>query len=151
MEHENITLRILNQADSAALAALEAVCFPSSWNAAQFSTAFQQPVFAAFGAFYIDQLIAYISAYRNTTELEILNVAVHPEQRDKKIASLLLGHVLQAAEKAGIQETVLEVRPSNTPAIRLYTGLGFQKIGLRKGYYPDTKEDAAVYCRKFLV
>ena len=36
----------------------------------------------------------------------------------------------------------LEVRPSNTGAIVLYTGLGFQSVGRRKNFYTQPVEDA---------
>jgi Acetyltransferases len=45
----------------------------------------------------------------------------------------------------GRAETVfLEVRPSNTAAIALYEDVGFNEIGVRKGYYPaeNGREDA---------
>ena len=38
----------------------------------------------------------------------------------------------------------LEVRTSNEPAIRLYEKYGFQRVGLRRGYYTDTHEDALI-------
>jgi ribosomal-protein-alanine N-acetyltransferase len=36
----------------------------------------------------------------------------------------------------------LEVRTGNAAAIALYTKLGFEQVGLRKGYYQDTGEAA---------
>jgi ribosomal-protein-alanine N-acetyltransferase len=44
------------------------------------------------------------------------------------------------------REAFLEVRPSNLAAIRLYQRLGFEQIGIRRGYYqaPDGREDAIV-------
>ena len=41
---------------------------------------------------------------------------------------------------------LLEVRPSNPAAIRLYDRYGFQRIGVRRGYYPaaEGREDAIV-------
>jgi ribosomal-protein-alanine N-acetyltransferase len=43
-------------------------------------------------------------------------------------------------------EAFLEVRPSNTTAKRLYQSLGFEQVGVRRGYYQAThgREDAAV-------
>ncbi|MDC6131644.1 ribosomal-protein-alanine N-acetyltransferase, partial [Burkholderia gladioli] len=42
---------------------------------------------------------------------------------------------------------LLEVRPSNPRAIRLYERFGFEVVGRRKNYYPAkhrTREDAIV-------
>ena len=41
----------------------------------------------------------------------------------------------------------LEVRVSNTDAIRLYERLGFQSRGIRRGYYTDNREDALIMWR----
>ena len=51
-----------------------------------------------------------------------------------------------APPPAGVDEAFLEVRPSNLAAIRLYQRLGFEQIGIRRGYYqaPDGREDAIV-------
>ena len=47
---------------------------------------------------------------------------------------------------------ILEVRPSNIPAISLYQSLGYETIGVRKGYYPadestGQREDAQVMAK----
>jgi len=44
-------------------------------------------------------------------------------------------------------ECYLEVRVSNTPAINLYSKLGFMIVKIMKGYYADG-EDAYVMARK---
>ena len=44
----------------------------------------------------------------------------------------------------GKESMILEVRPTNDPAVALYKNTGFQTIGVRKGYYADTREDALV-------
>jgi ribosomal-protein-alanine N-acetyltransferase len=47
------------------------------------------------------------------------------------------------AERAGARGLVLEVRPSNRRAIRLYRYLGYDVVGRRPRYYADG-EDALV-------
>jgi ribosomal protein S18 acetylase RimI-like enzyme len=47
------------------------------------------------------------------------------------------------AERAGARGLVLEVRPSNRRAIRLYRHLGYDVVGRRPRYYADG-EDALV-------
>ena len=58
----------------------------------------------------------------------------------------LLEHLLERAAASGVNEAFLEVRPSNLAAIRLYQRLGFEQIGIRRGYHqaPDGREDAIV-------
>jgi ribosomal-protein-alanine N-acetyltransferase len=82
-------------------------------------------------------------------EAHILNVCVRTEYRGRGLARRLLLYLLDRARNAGMYEAFLEVRPSNTTAARLYHALGFEQVGLRRGYYQATtgREDAAVLRR----
>jgi ribosomal-protein-alanine N-acetyltransferase len=47
---------------------------------------------------------------------------------------------------------ILEVRPSNIPAVKLYERLGYNIIGVRRAYYPadavtGKREDAGVMAK----
>jgi len=61
----------------------------------------------------------------------------------------MLLYLIDRARNAGMYEAFLEVRPSNTIAARLYHSLGFEQVGVRRGYYQatDGREDAAVLRR----
>jgi ribosomal-protein-alanine N-acetyltransferase len=73
-------------------------------------------------------------------ESEILNLAVHPAFRRRRIAETLLRDALATAKGAWF----LEVRESNQPAIRLYESLGFERAGRRENYYTGPTEAAIV-------
>ena len=85
-------------------------------------------------------------------EAHILNVCVRDEFRNLGFGRRLLEHLLERAAAAGVAEAFLEVRPSNLAAIRLYQRLGFEQIGIRRGYYqaPDGREDAIVLKRQLI-
>lgn len=72
-------------------------------------------------------------------ESEILNLAVAPHARRTGLARALLAHVLSAPGA-----WFLEVRASNTAAIRLYESTGFRPLGTRPGYYRESSETAIV-------
>ncbi len=82
-------------------------------------------------------------------EAHILNVCIREEYRCRGLARRLMLHLLERARAAGMREAYLEVRPSNTVASRLYISLGFEQIGVRRGYYQAAagREDAAVLRR----
>ena len=84
-------------------------------------------------------------------EAHILNVCIRDEYRARGLARKLMLYLLEKAAIAGMQEAFLEVRPSNVVAARLYHSLGFEQVGIRRGYYQATagREDAAVL-RKIL-
>jgi [ribosomal protein S18]-alanine N-acetyltransferase len=85
-------------------------------------------------------------------EAHILNVCVRDDYRCRGLARKLLLYLLDRARLAGMYEAFLEVRPSNTAAARLYQSLGFEQVGIRRGYYQATvgREDAAVLRRILL-
>jgi ribosomal-protein-alanine N-acetyltransferase len=85
-------------------------------------------------------------------EAHILNVCVRDEYRCRGLARKILLYLLDRARVAGMYEAFLEVRPSNTAAARLYHSLGFEQVGVRRGYYQATvgREDAAVLRRILL-
>ena len=77
-------------------------------------------------------------------ESRILNISVRPESRRQGIGSKLMKHFLQLARRHDADTVMLEVRPSNKLAIKLYEKLGFNEIGVRRNYYPahQGREDA---------
>jgi ribosomal-protein-alanine N-acetyltransferase len=96
------------------------------------------------------QIIGYGIMSLGAGEAHILNVCVRDEFRNLGLGRRLLEHLLERAAAAGVSEAFLEVRPSNLAAIRLYQRLGFDQIGIRRGYYqaPDGREDAIVLKRE---
>ena len=82
-------------------------------------------------------------------EAHILNVCVREEYRCRGLARRMMVYLLDRARIAGMYEAFLEVRPSNTVASRLYRSLGFEQVGVRKGYYQAVagREDAEVLRR----
>ncbi len=79
-------------------------------------------------------------------EAHILNLCIEAAYRCRGVGKRLLSYLIERATAAGMSEAFLEVRPSNTNAIRLYLSLGFEQVGSRRGYYQAVggREDAAV-------
>ena len=65
----------------------------------------------------------------------------------------MIEHLIKFAKGDKVASIFLEVRPSNTAAIALYNGLGFNEIGIRKDYYPgqDGREDALMLAKELLI
>lgn len=90
------------------------------------------------------EVAGYLLAWRTADQLHILNLAVSPVRRRLGIASRLLEAALADAERCGLVEVTLEVRPGNEAALVLYRSFGFDRAGVRPGYYADTGEDALI-------
>jgi len=97
-------------------------------------------------AFLDGDLAGYGVMSTGAGEAHILNLCVHQPFRCRGVGRSLLGLLLDRAAALGMHEAYLEVRPSNTTAIRLYHSLGFEQVGVRRGYYQAIggREDAAV-------
>ena len=79
-------------------------------------------------------------------EAHLLNICVAPEWQGQGYGRLLLEHFIELARERGAYQMLLEVRPSNKPALRLYQARGFEQVGMRKHYYPGAhgREDALI-------
>jgi ribosomal-protein-alanine N-acetyltransferase len=80
--------------------------------------------------------------------MHLLRIAVAPQWRRRGVASKLLDTCFSLAHKNGAESAILEVRPSNKPAISLYHKLGFHLVERRKNYYTETREDALIFKKK---
>ena len=87
------------------------------------------------------KIVGYALGRVVADEAELLKICVLSEWRKQGIAEKMLVRLLGKMRENGAAACFLEVRSKNVPALALYEKLGFQKIALRRGYYPD---DAAV-------
>ena len=69
----------------------------------------------------------------------------HCEKALIQDGKMMIADLLERGRRLGIRDFTLEVRVSNTAAIRLYEGFGFKSAGIRPGYYINPKEDAYIY------
>ena len=92
------------------------------------------------------QIIGYGVMSVGAGEAHVLNLCVADAYRCRGLGRRMLGYLLERGVAAGMSEAFLEVRPSNTAAIRLYQAIGFEQVGMRRGYYQAAggREDAAV-------
>lgn len=101
----------------------------------------------ATAAWIVDQssrTTAFIVVRRVLDEVEVLNLAVHPDSRRQGVATELLRTALQWAIENGGLKAYLEVRASNMAAIQFYEGHSFRASGRRARYYASPVEDAVI-------
>jgi ribosomal-protein-alanine N-acetyltransferase len=85
-------------------------------------------------------------------EVELLLIAVHPEQRGNGTGRALVQMACRDAQLRGAEEIFLEVRENNAAALALYRQAGFFEIGRRPNYYAGVTGDrfAALTMRRRL-
>jgi len=116
--------------DTAPLAALHAACFGDVWDAAAIAALLAGP-----GAFAFHNKDGFVLARVAGGEAEIITLAVVPQARGRGLGRVLLQAAIARAEELGAETVYLEVGADNPHALALYAGLGFAKVGIRKGYY----------------
>ena len=91
-------------------------------------------------------VVGYALMSMAVDEAHVLNLCIDPDYQQQGLGRMLLDHMIRLARAANATIVLLEVRRSNKAAIHLYESHGFQRLGLRKGYYPAAagREDALV-------
>ncbi|MBR4382196.1 MAG: ribosomal protein S18-alanine N-acetyltransferase [Selenomonadaceae bacterium] len=79
---------------------------------------------------------------------EIVSFAVDPDRRNQGIGTKLLETLIETVKKRGATVFILEVRPSNKIAIKLYEKFGFEIVDREENYYYD--EDAWIMAKEIL-
>lgn len=92
-----------------------------------------------------DLVVGFAVIAMAADEAELHNMAIHPQWQGQGLGSIFL-HTLIESLPCTIKMMYLEVRVTNFTAIRLYSGLGFEKIAEREGYYRTElgSEDALI-------
>lgn len=89
-------------------------------------------------------IVGFLGTWYMHDEAHIVSVGVRSDYRGYGIGELLLIGAIEQAQKRRMQVVTLEVRISNYIAQNLYKKYGFKKMGVRKGYYSDNREDALI-------
>ena len=96
-----------------------------------------------------DAIIAYTCLRIVLDEIHLMKIAVAPASRERGIAYQFLKECMNLTTHREISSAFLEVRPSNTAGRRLYEKLGFEPVGKRPGYYPESGEPAIIMKKTF--
>jgi ribosomal-protein-alanine N-acetyltransferase len=124
--------------------AIERASFQFPWSTRFFLEELQVDCARSILAEVDGRIVGYVLFWFLSEEVDIHNIAVHPDFRRHGIGRLLLEQVVEAARRQECVRVTLDVRHSNSPAQNLYRSFGFVTRGLRKGYYSDNGEDALV-------
>ncbi|MEG6586831.1 ribosomal protein S18-alanine N-acetyltransferase [Dendrosporobacter sp. 1207_IL3150] len=144
-----IIIRPMLAEDIEDVLAVEVLSFSTPWSQDAFESEITNKL-----AYYLvlednRQVIGYAGMWLILDEAHITNIAIIPQYRRSGLGEKLLLEMIQKAKLHGAASMTLEVRVSNNAAQCLYEKLGFEKRGIRKQYYTDTKEDALIMWAEF--
>ena len=134
----------MNPGHVAPIAQLEKVCFSDPCSEKSVASELENELSLWLVAEEDGQVCGYVGSQTVLGETDMMNVAVHPDFRRRGIAEALVNALVEALKAKGSHCLTLEVRASNSPARALYEKLGFSRIGTRKNYYRNPKEDGLI-------
>lgn len=137
-------IREMTPADLSEVVEIEQQLFTQPWSRQGFLSSLQQQDTLYLVAQQDGKVAGYCGLLQSFDEADITNVAVHPEYRRLGIACQMLEQLMEQGGTRGIQRYTLEVRVSNTAAVKLYQKLGFASVGIRKNFYAFPTEDAMI-------
>ena len=124
---------------------IEALVYPRPWSSALFLQEIARRNDRVYLVARLDgEVIGYAGLMTSGLEAHITTIAVDPEHQRSGIGMRLMVALMDAAIEHGGRTVTLEVRKSNHGAQAMYQRFGFQPVGIRRGYYVETGEDAIV-------
>ena len=143
----NIEFYRMVQEDADGVARVEAACMPVPWSRQSFWEEASHTDAYYLIARDVDRdnlIVAYAGCWVLANEGHITNVAVDPDYQGQGLGRRLMNELTSRVKAMGVDSMTLEVRPSNTVAINLYTSLGFRSVGQRPKYYTNPVEAAEI-------
>ncbi len=131
-----------------AIMAIEAEAYPEAWTRGMFRDELRSRLSVFHVMLRGDEVAGYGGFWIVLDEAHITSVTVRKTDRGKGFGRLLLRFLLDIARERGARMATLEVRASNRVARLLYESEGFRQVGLRRGYYSKSNEDAVVMLKE---
>lgn len=129
---------------------VEEACFTTPWTRADFHRELHENTMAVYRVAIVDgNVVGYAGMWHVVNEGHITNVAVLHDYRQQGVGDKLMQSLIDIALEREMIGITLEVRMNNQAAQNLYVKYGFRPEGIRKNYYPDTKEDAIIMWKYF--
>lgn len=142
-----IAFRTMTPEDASEVAALDAKCFGEhdAWSCAGFFYAAHHRNSKYIVAEFNGQIIGCAGVEFLKDCAEVQTLAIDPNYRGLGLGRQLFTKLLATVIERGLRTIILEVRPSNMAAVKLYESFGFQVVDRLENFYED--EDALIMLR----
>ena len=145
----DIIIRKATAEDVPAIAGIEKTSIPQPWSEAAFADALTQENAVTLVAEIYGAIAGFITGVFLFDNADIYSVATAEQHRQKGIGGKLLQAFFDTLPTE-VETVGLEVRESNSAAITLYEKHGFERVGLRKNFYEQPRENAVLYTKQLI-
>ena len=128
-------VRLVKPQDLEALSAIHMQSFPHGWSAKSIASSLSLPGAGALVVELAGMVYGFVQYQWVAGEAEINTICVSPNYRRQHFGNDLLQGLIDYLKTIRTQKVFLEVADDNAAARGLYVRHGFQRTGLRKGYY----------------
>ena len=111
-----------------------------AWSYKTLATVFEQSAFHGVLCEDGGDIAGYGGITVAADSADIGNIAIAENYRGGGIATALLQKLCEKAKEGGAEKVLLEVRVSNSAAMKLYLKCGFKGAYARTRYYPDGED-----------
>lgn len=136
------------QDDLEEVLSIEQRSFLSPWNINMFIEEISSPIARNLTLWVTTDeepiLAGYLIFWMVAGEVHLQKIAVRPEFRRRNAATCLMKALMNSAREERCRSIFLEVRRSNSAAIKLYEKFGLIIKGMRRSYYSEQGEDALI-------
>lgn len=132
------------------IAYIDSISFSESWSEKSYLEMAENKIYSFFKEEVNDKIAGFIVLMDVVDASEIIRVAVLPGYREMGIGTKLIEKAVEEIMKKGMENIFLEVRESNSNAIKLYNKSGFEECGVRKNYYSNPKENGIIMIKRLV-
>ncbi len=139
-----VTLKEMEAGDILAIVEIESMSFAAPWSEQSFLQELNNKHAHYLVLIDEEKIIGYGGFWKILDEGHFTNLAIHPSRRGEGLGKRLIQSMLEKARSLEIAKVTLEVRTSNTVALKAYETFGFYIEGVRSRYYTNPTEDAII-------
>lgn len=139
-----IEFEAMNMSHISSIAEIERQCFSKPWSENAIAAELSNDTAYFYVAKAGGETVGYIGMHCAADECYVANVGVAQNYRGEGIGSSLVNYAIERAREMKMSFISLEVRPSNETAVKIYERFGFERVGLRKNFYSEPKEDGLI-------
>lgn len=146
---DNLTVSLFEKEDIGSIAEIEREAFSTPFKEKDLLDIYESDISSVLVAKHEGTVVGYVSFTIIIDECQIINFATKEEYKRQGVGKSVMSALIEHCKQRGVCKVFLEVRESNAPAISLYEGYGFTRVGISKNHFSAPRENAILMNLEF--